>query len=288
VTLVECTGEGPFEEAGYIRASAAHEGSVPVVAEASRARLTLLRTDDGSMHTVYGYPHPVGHVSEGDLSELAEVLARIPGPLRVALSPEGCGALLAQCLRHRLPGIDERLVCVADLDGDPLDTFQPKARSKVRRALSHGTAAMVHSVAPDFGAFYRRAMRAMGAEPLYHFGDAYFAALARAGAFQVTARDRHGVSAAAVFLARGTEASYHLSARRAEPRPEAGSVNLVVLEGLRECARRGAVACMLGGGTTGAPDDPLLLFKAGMATRTLPRPMFQRGALVDRLSKPAG
>ncbi|MGY1635485.1 hypothetical protein ACI78V_02385 [Geodermatophilus sp. SYSU D00742] len=279
MTLLECKGNGPFEEAGYIKASAAHEGSVPVVVDAGRARLTLLRTNDGSMHTVYGYPHPVGQVSECDLMELAEVLALSPGPLRVALSPVGCGALLAQCLRHRVPVVDERIVGIADLDGDPLDAFKPKARAMVRRALRYGASARVGPVEPDFGVFYRRAMRAVRAGPLYHFGNPYFDALARSGAFQVTARDAHGVSAAAIFLARGADASYHLSASRAEPRPEAGSVNLVVLEGLRECARRGAVICVLGGGTTAAPDDTLLHFKASMATRMLRRPTFQRGTV---------
>jgi hypothetical protein len=277
VTPLGCAEDGPFEQVAYIEASAAHEGSVPVVVEAGPARLNLLLAGDGSLHTVYGYPHPVGQLSESDLIALAQVLADIPRPLRVALSPQGCGAALAGHLRPRVRVASERLICISDLGGDPLDTFQPKARAKVRRALHHGVEAHVTSVRADFGAFYRRAMAALGTEPLYHFGDAYFTALGEAGAFQVTASDALGVSAAAIFLARGSDASYHLSARRTGPGAEAGAVNLVVLEGLRECARRGAVTCVLGGGTTAATDDTLLQFKLGMATRTLPRPTFVRG-----------
>ena len=274
---VDCTGDGPFEQMAYLQASAAHEDAVPVVVEAGNARLNLLRTGEGRLHTVYGYPHPVGQVREADLGDLARVLADLPNPLRIALSPLGCGAALAWQLRHLLPVVAERLVCVADLDGDPLDTFHPKARAMVRRALQHGVETQVTPVRPDFGAFYRRAMAVLGADELYHFGDEYFAALDEAGAFQVTATGAHGVSAAAVFLARGFEASYHLSPRRAEPGPEVGSVNLVVLEGLRECARRGAMTCVLGGGRTAALDDALLRFKTGMATRTLLRPTFGWG-----------
>jgi hypothetical protein len=114
----------------------------------------------------------------------------------------------------------------------------------------------------------------MGAADLYRFSDAYMAAMGSAGAFQVTVMDPYGVAAAALFLTRGPEATYHLSARRDEPRPVPGAANLVLLEGLRECARRGAQACLLGGGRSGDPKDALLRFKSGMSTRTLTRPTF--------------
>ena len=273
-----CNGDGPFERPEYIRASAAHEGSEPVVVAAGEARLTLLRDSDGAMHTVYGYPHPVGHVGENDLAALAGELSRIESPLRIALSPLGCGAALARHLVDKIPAAFQRPICVADLDGDPFDTFGAKARGKVRRALNRAVTIDVGPVTSDFGALYRQAMDDREADPLYHFDDAYFAALGAAGALQVTSRDSHGVCGAALFLVGGADSSYHLSATRANPPAEAGSVNLIVLEGLRECARRGASVCILGGGRSEDRDDPLLRFKAGMATRTLSRPTFVRGA----------
>ena len=274
--MLDCTGDGPFEHPEYVRACAAHEGSEPFVVTAGAARLILLRRTDGDLHTVYGYPHPVGQVSEDDLAALAIALGQIAAPLRVALSPLGCGALLAEHLIGRIPIAFERHVCVADLEGDPLATFGPKALGMVRRAQNRGVVHDVRTVTPDFGILYRSAMESIEADPLYSFDDAYFSTIAAAGAFEVTARDAHGVCAAAVFLVGGPQASYHLSARRADPSPEAGSVNLILLEGLRECARRGATTCILGGGMSGDPDDPLLRFKAAMATRILPRPTFRR------------
>jgi hypothetical protein len=262
---------GPFEHPAYLQASAEHEGTEPVVLEAGAGRLALL-AGAGTLHTVYGYPQPLGAATE-----VADALAAIDVPLRVALSPLGAGAELAEALRGRLPLADERAICVTDLDSDPADVFDSAARSMVRRALREGSSVEIGAVRPDFGRLYRRAMDAIGADHLYRFGDPYLAAMGRAGAFQVTVSDPHGVAAAALFLTRGPEATYHLSARRDEPRPVPGAANLVLLEGLRECARRGAQACILGGGRSGDPKDALLRFKSGMSTRTVTRPTFSTG-----------
>lgn len=259
---------GPFEHPSYVRASAEHEGTEPVVLDAGGGRLVLL-AGGGSLHTVYGYPQPAGAATA-----VADALAAIDVPLRVALSPLGAGGELAQALRARLPLADERAICVTDLDSDPMEVFDASARSMVRRALREGSSVEVGAVRSDFGPMYRRAMDAMGAADLYRFSDAYMAAMGSAGAFQVTVMDPYGVAAAALFLTRGPEATYHLSARRDEPRPVPGAANLVLLEGLRECARRGAQACLLGGGRSGDPKDALLRFKSGMSTRTLTRPTF--------------
>lgn len=273
---LSCNGDGPFEHPDYVRASATHEGSEVVVVSEGPARLTLLRSANGEMHTVYGYPHPVGHVSDDNLAALAGKLSRIDAPLRIALSPIGCGAGLARNLTGRIPIASERLICLADLEGDPFAAFGAKARSKVQRALRKGVATTIGPVTADFGMLYRKAMDVHGADPLYRFDDSYFSALAATGAFQVTGRDAHGLCAAALFLAGGEESSYHLSARRDDPPAEAGCVNLLILEGLRECARLGARVCILGGGLSDDEQDPLLQFKAGMSTRTLRRPTFLR------------
>jgi hypothetical protein len=259
---------GPFEHAAYLQASAEHEGTEPVLVESGGGRLALL-TGAGTLHTVYGYPQPLGVVTD-----VADALVAIDVPLRVALSPLGAGAELAEALRGRLPLVDERAICVTDLDSDPTDVFDPAARSMVRRALRDGSSVEISAVRRDFGPLYRGAMEAMGAADLYRFSDAYVAGMGQAGAFQVTVSDPGGVAAAALFLTRGHEATYHLSARRGEPRPVPGAANLVLLEGLRECARRGAEACILGGGRSGDPTDALLRFKSGMSTRTLTRPTF--------------
>ena len=171
---------GPFEHPSYVRASAEHEGTEPVVLDAGGGRLVLL-AGGGSLHTVYGYPQPVGAATA-----VADALAAIDVPLRVALSPLGAGGELAQALRARLPLADERAICVTDLDSDPMEVFDASARSMVRRALREGSSVEVGAVRSDFGPMYRRAMDAMGAADLYRFSDAYMAAMGSAGAFQVT------------------------------------------------------------------------------------------------------
>ena len=77
------------------------------------------------MHTVYGYPQPLGVTAD-----VADALAAIDLPLRVALSPLGAGAELADALRGRLPLADERPICVTDLGSDPEHVFDPAARAR--------------------------------------------------------------------------------------------------------------------------------------------------------------
>jgi hypothetical protein len=264
---------GPFDTDGYVSACARHEDSDAVRFSAGAASLWLLCGPDGTLRTVYGYPQPIGDTSEPELETLADALAGVAGGLRVALSPLGDGDRLAQLLQDRLPVLSRRDLLVADLERDPVAAFSSTARSKLRRAVRGGASAEVGAVRADFGGRYRASMDALGADPLYRFDDAYFAALPNEDAFQVSVADADGLAAAALFLCRGDHASYHLSARRTT-RSLPGAANLAVAEGLKECARRGARACILGGGLTHDPGDPLLRFKASMASRTLTRPTF--------------
>jgi hypothetical protein len=154
---------GPFEHPAYLHASAEHEGTEPVVLETGGGRLALL-AGVGTLHTVYGYPQPLGAATA-----VADALVAIDLPLRIALSPLGAGAELADALRGCLPLADERAICVTDLDSDSEDVFDSAARSMVRRALREGSRVEIGAVQPDFGRLYRHAMDAMGAADLYRF-----------------------------------------------------------------------------------------------------------------------
>lgn len=265
---------GPFDTDAYVSACARHAGAEAILLCARDAALWLLRSEDGALGTVYGYPRPLGDSSAAGLLALADELAGLRAPLTVALSPLGAGRRLAELLHERLPVLHTREVWVADLDRDVLDGFSAGARAKIRRALRGGAGAEVGPVRGEFGAHYRAAMDEFEADAVYRFDDTYFEAIPRSDAFQVTVSDEHGVSAAALFLCRELDASYHLSARRRRPPSLPGAANLAVLEGLRECARRGARTCVLGGGLTPSAADALFRFKAGMATVALPRPTF--------------
>jgi hypothetical protein len=266
---------GPFEQPSYVRACAVHEGAESCALEAGGLSIALLREPEGALHTVYGYPVPYG---DGDIDALAAALSGIANPVRVALSPIGPGADLAGALARRLAPVSSRPISVTALDDDPLAVFQPRAKGAVRRAQAAGVAVDVGELAPWFGPFYRATMEAMQASPLYRFGDRYFELLAEVPNVLVSVRDGAGVAVAALFIAHGDTASYHLAARRAQPEPPPGTANLAVLEGLREVRKVGARTAILGGGRAPDADDPLLRFKRSMATDVLPRPTFVVGA----------
>jgi hypothetical protein len=267
-------GCGPFDTVGYVSASANHQGAEAVFFEAGETGLWLLRSAEGGLHTVYGYPQPVGNTRDEGLAQLATELATQNHSLRIALSPLEAGMRMSWHLIGRLPVINCHDVLVADLEGDPLAGFTSTARSTVRRAERGGATVELGAVTPDFGPMYRATMEAQNAKAIYLFDDSYLAGLPAEDTFQVTVSDRHGVAAAALFLCRASQASYHLSARRDKPTAVPGTVNLAIANGLQECARRGAVVCILGGGLTPAPNDPLFKFKASMATRKVTRPTF--------------
>lgn len=266
---------GLFEQDAYVLASAEHNGATPVIAYAGDAGLVLLRDPAGALSTVYGYPQPFGNTSPEALERLADGLLEPGAPLRIALDPEDAGERLAAALGRRVEPTSAPAICLADLRQDPMTYFKSTARHMARRAVRDGGRAQVGPPSTDFGAHYRAAMDELDASDAYRFSDAYFSRMADAGAVEVTVRDEHGIAAAGLFLVHGRRATYHLSGRRAEPRPLTGAMNLVMLEGLRESARRGAATCILGGGRTAAPDDALLRFKRGLSTRVKSRPIFE-------------
>lgn len=266
---------GPFGTAAYLRASAAHDGGEPERLSLGDVRVPVVAAPDGSVHTPYGYPQPGGDTGEQALAAAADAAWSHPRPWRFQLAPVGPGAAFAAALAERGAVAGSRPICVHDLGaGDPLDRFQPEARTMVRRALRDGVRIEAGEVTPAFGALYRAAMEALDAPAHYRFADTYLLGLNAAGAKQWLLRDEHGLAAAALFLVGHGEASYHLSARRGAPDPPPGATNLLIAEGLRHCAEAGATLCYLGGGRTAAADDALLRFKRPMATRILDRPTF--------------
>ncbi|HEY4095236.1 MAG TPA: hypothetical protein VGM33_07000 [Baekduia sp.] len=257
----------------YLAACARHEAVRPASLAAGGVRLPVLVADgDGAIATPYGYPQPEG---DGPLEPLRDAALTCSRPWRAALAPIGRGAELAVLLAERLTPAASRPIAVHDLDGGaPADRFSSGARSMVRRAGRAGPRLERGAVTGVFGTLYRTAMDVLDADPLYRFGDDYFAALNAAGGVQLLLHDEHGVAAGAVFLIGAPEASYHLSARRPDPPPPPGAANLLIAEGLELCRDAGAAVCYLGGGTSTAADDPLLAFKRAMATRVVDRPVF--------------
>lgn len=266
----------PFAAPAYVEASAAHDGGVPATIALHGVRLTMVERPDGGLHTPYGYPQPEGESTPEALREAVGAALGCRRPWRVALAPLGRGAALASAFAERLSPAAARPICIHDLGPEaPDERFEPAARSMIRRALRAGAEVTEGPVDSDFGRLYRAAMDATGAPAHYHFQDAYLERLNAAGGTQFAVRDDAGLAAAAVFLIGSDEATYHLSARRAEPPPAPGSANLLIAAGLRRCAEAGAAHCYLGGGRGVGTDDALLRFKRAMATRVVQRPTFE-------------
>jgi hypothetical protein len=267
---------GLFGSAAYLIACAGHDGGTAATVDLSGVSLPVVVEPGGGLHTPYGYPQPHGQCRPEALRELAAAAAVCERPWRCALAPIGPGAELAAVLAEHVEPKSSRPICIHDLDEEePLARFTGSARGMVRRAIRLRVRIECAPPTPEFGALYRANMQALAAAPEYWFDDGYLLALRDAGATQVMAYDGAGLAAAALFLIGAPEASYHLSARRVDPAPPPGVMNLILLEGLRQCRGAGASHCYLGGGRTAAPDDPLLRFKASMSTRTVERPTFE-------------
>jgi hypothetical protein len=259
-----------YEQEAYLAASAEHVGAAVEHAHAGGAGIPLLRHPDGRLSTVYGIARPYGDYPPDALGQLAHDLT-VPGVrLHAVLSPLHPGPAFARELVVRGGQlVGERPICVADLDAG--DTLGRRARRSVATAHKRGASTEVTPLPDWFGRFYREAMGAIGAEPIYLFGEGYFAAMATLEHYLVTVRDEHGVAAAALFLTDGSEAHYHLGGRRPAPEPVVGAMSLALAEGIGAAREHGCRIAVLGGGRSDRPDDALFQFKWQLATRALPR-----------------
>ena len=140
-------------------------------------------------------------------------------------------------------------------------------RSQVSRAerLGHTVrcaAAPEAAALAGFRALYAATMERLAAAADYRFDDAYFAALAGLGArlALVEVHDAAGTLVNAALLLRGTQwCHYHLSARRDDAHNSSG--HLLFTAAAAWAAGHGCRGIHLGGGTSGAADDPLLAYK---------------------------
>jgi hypothetical protein len=278
VSAVAVAAGSVYEQDAYLEASAVHVGAEIVRAEAAGLALPLLRTADGSRRTVYGLPRPFGTAAPEALAALADLLTADEAPLTAVLSPLAPGPELGGLLRARgLRLAGERAICLTELGNeDPHARFDRRARRAIRTANARGGGARVEPLTPWFGSFYRAAMAALDASPVYHFADPYFEALGALRHYQVTVEDANGASAAALFLHDGREAYYHLGGRRTTDAPLRGAMSLALGEGIREAWRQGCRIVVLGGGRSDDPHDPLLAFKRQLATAAVPRPSLER------------
>ena len=158
---------------------------------------------------------------------------------------------------------------------DIASQYNTLARRKIRKAQDVQTR---WSRAPQdwaaYGAFYRQAMAAMGAQPRYHFGDRYFMAISQLDGIELCIlEDDSGWLSGGVYLFQqgggpGT-LEYHLGASSADGHALGTAYLMQHAAGL-EGQRRGLAHLYLGAGTTPEPDNPLYFYKRCFSRRELP------------------
>jgi hypothetical protein len=171
-----------------------------------------------------------------------------------------------------------RFTISVDLGLEPVEAqFNTLARRKLRKTAAVPVRWSRDAADwPRFGAFYRQAMAAMGADAKYHFGDGYFAALAALPGIELCICGEDGAwLSAGVYLfqhrepgdlGRGGTVEYHLGASSAQGHA-AGTAYLLQHAAALEGHRRGLAQLYLGGGTTTGEDNPLLFYKRAFSRR---------------------
>jgi hypothetical protein len=155
-------------------------------------------------------------------------------------------------------------------DADFARHYAPRLRSTLNKAARLGLRYEEQALAtavPAFGAYYRRAMREMGADPFFDFSDDYFARLAQhPGARLGVCRGSGGDVwlAACLMLDGAGMTEYHLAATCAEGR-RAGASSHALHQAALAARGRGLRVLYLGGGSDTRPDNPLLFFKASFS-----------------------
>lgn len=171
---------------------------------------------------------------------------------------------------------NREVVCVDLAVPDLFVNYAPRLRATVGKAERAGLEYLEAPLAGQshaFGAYYRAAMQAMGADPFFWFEDAYFDQLAASGLARLgvchAAGEPQGPWLAACLLLDGVGVTeYHL-AGTCEAGRRAGASSFALHQAALQARTRGMRQFYLGGGSNLQPDNPLLFFKAAFSPRRL-------------------
>jgi UDP-N-acetylbacillosamine alanyltransferase len=171
--------------------------------------------------------------------------------------------------------VDNRQVVCIDLTlADVAAGYAARLRQTLKKPLRAGLVYEELPLGPHvrpFGAFYRKAMGEIAADPFYLFDDAYFEELAQGGSAKlgICRRTKEGDwLAAALFLDGRGVREYHLAATSGDGRPLAAS-SFVLHEAALAAQRAGMAMLYLGGGSDTRKDNALLFFKGAFSPRRL-------------------
>lgn len=186
----------------------------------------------------------------------------------------------------RLTRVQDMVVLDVAADDDELvRRMVPQARNKLRKSMRSGLSAEPSRDLVRFWRMYSDAMRALDADPIYHFGLDYFQALDELGDALLML---DAGPASALFL-RGAGAMHYFLAASTDEGRRTAAANLVIYEAMR-IARDGGLSLLnLGGGLR--EGDALQSFKCSFGPGR--RPYYVGAAVHDpeayeRLSAAAG
>lgn len=231
-------------------------------------------TDAFDLQSAYGYGGPIDLLAdEATRGEAWAAYGEVCRGLGVVAEFVRFHPLDSSAERYRgVRRADRSCVVVGLGEGDLRQGYDVRARTAVRKAEKKGAVVVERpraEIATRFAAFYREGMRLIGADAFYLFNDAYFEAFSRLEAIRLLVCEHEGEwLAAGLFLTGPSIWEYHLSS--ATPRGRSFSATNLLIDGAARFGREaGAQELYLGGGTNGAPDNPLLFFKSGFAPPTL-------------------
>jgi len=155
------------------------------------------------------------------------------------------------------------------------DGLRSSCRSRIRKALKNGYTGDVRPVdradlmpGGDFRRLYDLTMQRIGADPLYFFGDSYYAALLDglgSNLFLAETRNRHGgVVSACVLMRHDRRLHYHLAGSLPDD-ARMGSNNLMMWTGIRFAIEQDLVHFHIGAGAAGR--DGVFRFKSTFGGR---------------------
>ena len=183
-----------------------------------------------------------------------------------------------------LPGLRSissgRPTVVLDLSDDAAAWrgMRSSSRSRIRKAEKSGYVGTVRpaqradlALGGDFRGLYELTMERIGADPLYTFGDTYYAELLDGlgpNLLLTEVRDQHGAVASACLLMRhDSRLHYHLAGSRPDD-ARMGSNNLMMWTAIRFAVEQGLDHVHLGAGAAGR--DGVFRFKSTFGGREAP------------------
>lgn len=183
-----------------------------------------------------------------------------------------------ECLSKESAGLE--VIRLRDYVAVPIESdterqfagYAARNRTSIRKAIKEGVRIDTGTGFDGFVRLYLENMRQLKAAPLYFFSTSFFDSLQELVAtdgFQLTASYEGEAVGAALFLTGGGYGHYFLASTNAKGRSLAAG-NLLLHEGINRCREMGVRLLHLGGGLTGASDDPLLLFKKSFSANEVP------------------